>query len=59
MNWPVWSADRPRGGAAFAIGDPICTIFAEGSTPTQAMEFIAERAGALRNDLARCKGADH
>ena len=59
MNWPVWSADRPRGGTAFAIGDPICTIFAEGSTPTQAMEFIAERAGALRNDLARCKGADH
>ncbi|MDP7191050.1 MAG: ATP-grasp domain-containing protein [Alphaproteobacteria bacterium] len=59
MDWPVWGADRPRTGTAFAIGDPICTIFAEGGTPAQAMEFIAERAGALRNDLARCKGADH
>lgn len=57
MDWPQWTADRPRVGTAFTPGDPICTVFAEGDTPNGALDSLVERAGPLRDGLARCKGA--
>lgn len=57
MDWPQWTADRPRAGTAFAIGDPICTVFAEGGTPERALESTIERLESLRDGPARCKGA--
>ena len=57
MTWPEWTADRPEAGTAFAIGDPLCTIFAAGGTPSQALDSVTERLESLRDGLARCKGA--
>ncbi len=33
LSWPSWVADRPRSGAVFLPGEPVCTICASGHTP--------------------------
>jgi predicted ATP-grasp superfamily ATP-dependent carboligase len=51
MDWPAWTADHPREGTAFAAGDPVCTVFAEGDTSCVALQTVMERAESLYQGL--------
>jgi predicted ATP-grasp superfamily ATP-dependent carboligase len=45
MDWPAWTADRPRAGTTIPAEGPVCTVFAEGSD-TSAARRSAELRGA-------------
>jgi len=41
--WPNWCADRPKSGEWIDKNRPICTVWARGSTKTQAKRLVEER----------------
>jgi predicted ATP-grasp superfamily ATP-dependent carboligase len=48
LDWPDWTADRPHGGIAVRIGDPLCTVQAAATTGTEARRLVEERAAAIQ-----------
>jgi predicted ATP-grasp superfamily ATP-dependent carboligase len=51
LEWPAWSADRPLPAARFRVGEPLCTVSAEGATGEEAANLSAARRDAV---LERC-----
>ena len=52
VAWPAWTADRPQEGTRLAAGDPVCTVFAEGDTPSRAIEDVRSRAESFSGVLS-------
>ena len=52
LVWPVWSCDRPRPGNSIDPGQPVCTVRAEGKTPSEVMRCVRARHA---NILSRLK----
>jgi uncharacterized protein len=40
MQWPRWCRDLPRGGSDFAVGEPVCSVHAEGKDVTAVQQLI-------------------
>lgn len=60
LDWPAWSADRPRAGSAIGAGQPLATVLAEGTDLADVEAACAERVGLLETmlyDLCNEKGA--
>jgi predicted ATP-grasp superfamily ATP-dependent carboligase len=60
VDWPEWSADRPRAGSSVGAGQPLATVIAEGADIAEVEATCAERLGALEKmlyDLPNVKGA--
>ena len=43
LEWPDWTADRPLAGSAIKAGQPLCTVYACGSTAAGARALADER----------------
>jgi uncharacterized protein len=43
LDWPDWTADRPLTGGAIKVGEPVCTVYADGSTPADARALADQR----------------
>jgi predicted ATP-grasp superfamily ATP-dependent carboligase len=43
LDWPDWTADRPLTGGAIKVGEPVCTVYADGSTPAEARALADTR----------------
>ncbi len=43
LDWPDWTADRPLAGSAIRVGEPLCTVYAEGSSPADARSLADTR----------------
>jgi predicted ATP-grasp superfamily ATP-dependent carboligase len=43
LEWPDWTADRPRAGSAVKAGDPLCTVYACGPVASGAKTLADER----------------
>jgi uncharacterized protein len=51
MDWPAWTADRPRAGSTIPAKGPVCTVFAEGSDPSAARRSAELRGAKLLERL--------
>lgn len=47
LDWPAWVADRPGAGARLPRGAPLCSVSADGPTPTLACASLARRLQRL------------
>ena len=52
LDWPPWTADRPRGGVTVPAAAPLCSITAEGSSEAAVRELLAVRLTALESLFA-------
>jgi uncharacterized protein len=43
LEWPDWTADRPRAGSAIEAGGPLCTVYACGPVASGAKTLADER----------------
>jgi uncharacterized protein len=43
LNWPCWTTDRPVMGGAIKAGEPVCTVYADGATATDARRLAVKR----------------
>jgi uncharacterized protein len=43
LNWPFWTTDRPVTGSAIKAGEPVCTVYADGATATDARTLAVKR----------------
>jgi uncharacterized protein len=43
LDWPSWTADRPVAGSAIKVGEPLCTVYADGSSAMGARTLAAKR----------------
>jgi predicted ATP-grasp superfamily ATP-dependent carboligase len=43
LDWPDWTADRPCPGSTVSAGEPLCTVYACGSTACAAKALTDER----------------
>ena len=43
LDWPDWTADRPRPGSAVPAGEPLCTVYARGPAACAAKALADER----------------
>lgn len=43
LDWPDWTADRPLAGSAIKVGEPLCTVYADGSSPADARALADTR----------------
>jgi predicted ATP-grasp superfamily ATP-dependent carboligase len=60
LDWPSWTADRPRPGSAIGAGQPLATVLAEGTDVADVEAACAERLADLESmlyDLPKEKGA--
>ncbi len=54
-RWPPWCADIPAPGAVVARGDPLCTVYAAGTTVAQVEDRLMRRVRRLeRRFLDQC-----
>jgi uncharacterized protein len=53
MVWPPWSADRPKPAEWIDKNRPICTVWARGKTPAQALRLVEERSCKIWNAIQR------
>jgi predicted ATP-grasp superfamily ATP-dependent carboligase len=44
LDWPQWTADRPRAGTIVRAGDPLCTVFARAATAAESRRLVTARA---------------
>jgi predicted ATP-grasp superfamily ATP-dependent carboligase len=44
IDWPDWTADRPRPGSAVNAGEPLCTVWAAAATPDEAKRLVVHRS---------------
>ena len=51
--WPDWTRDRTRPPAAFAAGEPVCTVVADADTRERAEALFRTRVAELTTDLGR------
>jgi uncharacterized protein len=51
IDWPPWTADRPRRGERIDKNGPICTVWARAETPAEAKRLVEERISII---LATC-----
>lgn len=51
VDWPAWSADRPRPGSTIGRGQPLATVMAEGDALDDVQGTCVQRLGALENLL--------
>jgi predicted ATP-grasp superfamily ATP-dependent carboligase len=51
VDWPEWSADRPRPGSTIGAGQPLATVLAEGQTVEGVLEATLQRLGGLETLL--------
>jgi len=47
LAWPPWCADRPCAASVIALGEPICTVTASGSSFETVEQLLAERAARV------------
>jgi predicted ATP-grasp superfamily ATP-dependent carboligase len=60
VDWPEWSADRPRPGSTIAARQPLATVLAEGDDVNAVAATCVQRLGALEDllyDHSNEKGA--
>nr|WP_255636191.1 ATP-grasp domain-containing protein [Azospirillum sp. 412522] len=50
VDWPEWTADRPRAPALIPAGTPICTVLADAASVVEARRLAGRRA----RDLCLC-----
>lgn len=43
LDWPDWTADRPAVGSTIKAGQPLCTVYANGSAATAAKAIAGQR----------------
>ena len=43
LDWPDWTADRPVAGSMIKAGQPLCTVYANGSAATAAKAIADQR----------------
>ena len=53
MDWPEWTADRPKCGDSIDKNRPICTVWARSGTKAEAKRLVEERISII---LAACAG---
>jgi predicted ATP-grasp superfamily ATP-dependent carboligase len=53
MDWPEWTADRPKCGESIDKNRPICTVWARSTTKAEAKRLVEERISII---LAACAG---
>jgi predicted ATP-grasp superfamily ATP-dependent carboligase len=53
VEWPDWTADRPRPGERIDKKRPICTVLARAKTCAEAKRLVQERISSI---LAACSG---
>lgn len=51
VNWPDWSADRPRPGSSIGAAQPVATVMAEGDDIDVVQDTCVRRLGALETLL--------
>ncbi len=47
LDWPDWTADRPRAGSSVASGAPLCTVIASAACAERARSLVEERAANI------------
>jgi uncharacterized protein len=47
IDWPDWTADRPRAGSRVPADAPFCTVLATAQTPCEARRLCGTRAGKI------------
>jgi predicted ATP-grasp superfamily ATP-dependent carboligase len=60
VDWPVWTADRPRPGSTIGAGQPLATVLAEGNSVDDVQAACVQRLGQLETllyDTSNEKGA--
>jgi uncharacterized protein len=53
MDWPEWTADRPKCGESIDKNRPICTVWARSATKAEAKRLVEQRISII---LAACAG---
>lgn len=49
IDWPDWTADRQSPGTRLIAGDPVCTVFARGSSAAATTRLIKGQASRLQH----------
>jgi predicted ATP-grasp superfamily ATP-dependent carboligase len=51
-DWPAWSRDRPACGTRIGAGEPVCSVYAEGSDAVEVEHLLRRRAAAIFRSVA-------
>lgn len=51
--WPSWCADLPWEGSVIEVGNPLCTVRAEGLDASSARQRVLDRRREIQNQLTR------
>ena len=51
LNWPEWSADRPKKSVRIKENQPICSIMADGKTVGQVEQQLQNRKNFIQNHV--------
>jgi predicted ATP-grasp superfamily ATP-dependent carboligase len=57
MEWPSWTADRPRPGRKILLADPVCTINATGRDRIKLKKLLDDRRFFVDAELVRWQNA--
>jgi predicted ATP-grasp superfamily ATP-dependent carboligase len=52
FDWPEWTADRPVAGSRVGAEQPLCSVFARGTTTPEAKQLAEERSAMVHTLLA-------
>jgi predicted ATP-grasp superfamily ATP-dependent carboligase len=53
LEWPAWTADRPRAGSVIKTGEPICTVHAAHASAAAAKHLVHARTAAISAETMR------
>jgi predicted ATP-grasp superfamily ATP-dependent carboligase len=48
LDWPEWTADRPRTSTSVEAGEPLCTAISLAATPERAKELVLLRVATIQ-----------
>jgi predicted ATP-grasp superfamily ATP-dependent carboligase len=51
LDWPEWVTDRPQAGKQITIGEPVCTVHAEGLAVEDVKQQLKTRLANLRESF--------
>jgi len=51
LDWPEWTADRPRAGSSIKPGQPLCSVFARAPSAGSAKELVERRVAKIQEML--------
>lgn len=51
VRWPAWVADRPVAGTAIGVGEPVCTLCAEGPDGAAVRRLLEARQRRLEEEM--------